>query len=176
MANSSSIYPANTAVSEISASERLMLMTLRLWAIPHHSPHKQCPDWRTGLYQCDAGDQACAAMDAFMNILLSYSARAMDMRCTCNERLGLDEGLFLQMLALLQDNKHWEAQAILADWVPLPVQGMALLCAMHLAEALRKAEIVVPLFTRQPAQIFQFEEFRARRMQQTLYAAGQVLH
>ncbi len=159
-------YPVDTTVHELGASERLMLMTLRLWAMPHHSPHKQCPDWRTGLYQCGAGDQACVAMDALMNILLSYSERLMDVRCTCNTRLGIDEGCFLQMLAMLQDNRHQAAQAILADWVPLPVQGMAVLCAIHLAEALRRAEVLIPLFSRQPAQVFRFEEFRFRRLQQ----------
>lgn len=158
-------YPENTKIRELSHNEKLMLMTLRLWAIPHHSPHKTCPDWRTGLYQSGSGDQACAAFDSLMNILLNYSVRLMDVRCTCNQQLGMDESCFLQIIALLQDNQHWEAQAILADWVPLPVQGMALMCAMHLAESLRKAGVIVPLFKRQPAMVYEFELFRLQRMQ-----------
>lgn len=160
------LYPDNTTIAELAHSERLLLMTLRLWALPHRHPLKEFPDWRNGLNQTGAGEQACAAFSSLMNILLSYSQRLMDVRCTCNSELGSDEGYFLQILALLQANQHWEAQAILADWVPLPVQGMALMCAMHLAESLRKVQVMIPLFVRQPAQIYQFEEFRMRREQQ----------
>ncbi|MCC7516862.1 MAG: hypothetical protein IT470_05925 [Pseudomonadales bacterium] len=112
-----------------------------------------------------------------MNILLSYSQRLMDVRCTCNTQLGVDEGWFLQIIALLQKNQHWDAQAILADWVPLPVQGMALMCAMHLAESLRKAQVQVPLFEKTLAQVFQFEDFRLLRLQQQMdVPARHLLH
>lgn len=171
------LYPTNTDTSELCSAETLLLMTLRLWALPQRYPMKEFPNWRTGLNQSGAGEQACAALSSFMNILLSYSQRLMDVRCTCNTQLGYDEGCFLQILALLQANQHWEAQAILADWVPLPVQGMALMCAMHLAESLRKAQVIIPLFVRQPAQIYQFEEFRMRREQQyNNLMAKPVLH
>lgn len=171
------IYPTETPIDELSAGEQLMLMTLRLWAMPHRTPSKECPDWRIGFYQSGAGDQACAAMDALMNILLSYSQRLMDVRCTCNTQLGIDEGWFLQIIALLQKNQHWDAQAILADWVPLPVQGMALMCAMHLAESLRKAQVQVPLFEKTLAQVFQFEDFRLLRLQQQAHVpARHLLH
>jgi hypothetical protein len=173
-------YPADTTIQELGASERLMLMTLRLWAMPHRQPDKPVSDWRNGLYHCGAGDQACVAMEAFLNILLSYSERLMDVRCTCNTQLGFDEGCFLQILAFLQHDRHAEAQAILADWVPLPVQGMALICAIHLAESLRKAGVLVPLFQRQPAKVIPFQEFQLKRNRQNADAcaarSGHRLH
>jgi hypothetical protein len=163
--NAALLYPTNTDTAELCSAETLVLMTLRLWALPHRYPLKVFPDWRNGLNQSGAGEQACAAFSSLMNILLSYSQRLMDVRCTCNSKLGYDEACLLQTLGMLQANRHQEAQDILTDWVPLPVQDMALLCAMHLAEALRKAQILIPLFIRPPAQIYQFEEFRLLRAQ-----------
>lgn len=158
--NTPCLYPKETRISELSQSETLLLMTLRLWALPLRNPGKQYTDWRIGLQQSGAGIEACAAMDALTNLFLHYSQRLMDIRCTCNLRLGADEAWFLQMLALIQHNQHWDAQTILTDWVSAAAADMALMCAMHLSESLRRAGIVIPLYVRKPAEVIDLASYR----------------
>jgi hypothetical protein len=161
--NTSCLYPQTLPISELGQAETLLLMTLRLWALPHRNPGKQYPDWRTGLLQIGAGTEACAAFDALGSLFLNYSERAMDIRCTCNTELGVDEAWFLQILAQLHEYRYWDAQEILADWLSTAVADMALMCAMHFAQCLKKAGVVIPLFARAPAEIIDFAAFRASR-------------
>lgn len=158
--NTLCLYPKEIRISDFSQSETLLLMTLRLWALPLRNPGKQYTDWRIGLQQSGAGIEACAAMDALTNLFLNYSQRLMDIRCTCNLRLGSDEAWFLQTLALIQKNQHWEAQNILTDWVSVEAADMALMCAMHLSESLKRADIVIPLYVRKPAEIIDLASYR----------------
>jgi len=166
-ANTSCLYPQAHAIKELNQAETLLLMTLRLWALPHRNPGKQYPDWRNGLQTIGAGTEACAAFDALGSLFLNYSERAMDIRCTCNTALGSDEAWFLQVIALLHEHRYWDAQEILADWLSAAVADMALMCAMQLAQCLKKSGVVIPLFSRTPAEIIDFAAFRAVRRVET---------
>jgi|GEM_PF-954233 hypothetical protein len=177
IANTSCLYPRTLPISELGQAETLLLMTLRLWALPHRNPGKHYPDWRTGLLQIGAGTEACAAFDALTSLFLHYSERAMDIRCTCNTKLGDDEAWFLQVVALLHEYRFWEAQDILGDWLSAAVADMALMCAMHFAQCLKKAGVTVPLFSREPAEIIDFAAFRAtRQMESTSSRTLATLH
>jgi len=131
----------NKEITLLESNELIMLLTLRLWALPYRHPDKKMPDWRQGLQELEADEHTCAVCAMLFTFLFHYSRHRLDVRCTCNTHLGKDEAEFLVLLSALQQDDITTAETILTHWVDPCIRHSTLVAAINLSEALRKLNV-----------------------------------
>jgi hypothetical protein len=136
--------PAIARTAELSTAEAFAIVSLRLWAAPYRQPRLRHADWRLG-FTAAGVEEAERAFDELFRLVVRSAERSLDVRCTHCGKLGTDEIAFLRMIGQLQRGRWFEAEAILSDWLPLPVVNTALAAAMIFATALAGAGLVMPL-------------------------------
>lgn len=137
-------YPANTDVAALRTAELFGMAALRLWAAPYREPELAHPDWRDGFAAAGIGCGGLGGFDTLMLVVTSAATRPLDVRCLRCAKLGQDEGLFLQLLASLQQQRADLAAAVLGQWLPPAAQRMALEPAQALADAMAEAGLLLP--------------------------------
>jgi len=137
-------YPENTDVAELRTAELFGMAALRLWAAPYREPGFEHADWREGFAAAGLGCGALSGFDTLMLIVSTAALRPLDVRCLRCTKLGQDEGLFLQLLATLQQHRADLAAAVLGQWLPPAAARAALEPAQGLADALAAGGLMLP--------------------------------
>lgn len=137
-------YATNQEIDTLRTAELLAVATLRLWVAAHIDPEGGVPDWRDGLAAASLEAEPSLAFDDLLRLVAQEARRVLDVRCPRCQRLGSDEGRFLELVSLLQRGRPDQAMAILLDWLPPAVARFALLPAMVFAQALGDHGLVVP--------------------------------
>lgn len=149
-----SVYRRALPLSELATAELFVVCVLRLWVAPIRDPKGMHPDWRDGFFAARIEEMAVPAFDALFKILKAATRRPLDIRPTNGRYLGADEAWILQAIGSLQSGREAEAAMILAAWLPPAAVRMALLPARGLATALARAELKLPLQSREAATVW----------------------
>ena len=137
-------YALDAPLSELRTAEILIVATVRLWALRHMEPEAGHPDWRGGLAVAGADADAIASFGGLLAIIAAVPRRPLDVRCTCCQTLGADEGRFLQAIGFLQRDLRQSAGEIMADWLPPAALRIAMAAAHALAAALARCDLILP--------------------------------
>lgn len=137
-------YPPHTVLGELCTAELFVVSSLRLWVHAYCGCTCGYPDWRDG-FDCAGVENAGAeGFDTLWHIVASSALRALDIRPMYCAHLGEDEGRFLRLLALLQNDGPAGAESILGDWCPPGAVRVALGPAQAVANALRVRRLLLP--------------------------------
>jgi hypothetical protein len=139
-----SLRAAISRTAELSTAEAFTVVSLRLWAASYRRPKQANPDWRLG-FAAAGVDEAERAFDELFRLVATSATRNLDVRCARCAQLGGDEIAFLRMVGQLQRCRWFEAEAVLSDWLPMPVVNTALAASMIFATALAGVGLVLPL-------------------------------
>lgn len=120
-----------TLLLEPETAEMLLTMSLRLFAAGW-SGVPTSHNWREGFAAAGLARYGLPAFERLFRTVAAAPHRSLDVRCVHCAELGLDEGLFLQLIAHLQRRRFGEARDILGAWIP----PAAIQIAMPAARAL----------------------------------------
>lgn len=127
------------AMHELNAAERLLVLSFRLWALPHAQPDRIHPDWRGGFRSSGLDEVACTLFDPLLATLFSASLRPIEVHRSMCVGVSRDEEEFLWCVGLHQSDRADEAAEILANWLPPAAARVATSLIRNLAESLRIA-------------------------------------
>jgi hypothetical protein len=118
--------------------ENALLWAMRAWTIGSVS-HVDVAGRIVTLFSLLNAPEAAGYLGGFMGVL-SYSAtRGLDINCTCNPDVSVDESLLLDVFALQQEGFHADALTLLAGMIPGRAASTGCDSAMRLVQALRNA-------------------------------------
>lgn len=138
--------PASSSLSgvAISRQERLLLWTMRAWVIGITQKIPVEEQIQDAFNRIGAPD-ATGQLYAFMWILSQGASRMLNVDCVCQNSLSRDERALLDILALSQHKRTFEAMILLRSIVR---RGRAIAAgesAMRVATALSEAGFVLPV-------------------------------
>ncbi|HEY0283055.1 MAG TPA: hypothetical protein VGC27_10580 [Rhizomicrobium sp.] len=137
-------YLDDMSLSHLNTAELLLTATLRLYVLAQRGAEGECPDWRNGMLTTGVRPCAVVAFDVLVKTILGQTQQALDVRCPLCPKLGADEGRFLQMTSLLQQQRFGAAHAILGQWLPPLAQAAMMSPAVHVAFACASRGLRVP--------------------------------
>jgi hypothetical protein len=85
------------------------------------------------------------AFERLFAIVAAVPRRPLQIHAPPCAALGADEGRFLQMISLMQRQRHGDVAFLLGDWLPPAGVRLAMPALEDLALALARADLVVPL-------------------------------
>lgn len=138
------VYAPDIELSALTTAERLLVGTLRLFALPSSSRRRDEADWSRGLAAAGVGDRGIAAFHRIFAVVATAGSRPLDVHRLACAVLGADEARLLQVIGLLQRGSRDGALAILSDWLPMAPARLATAAAGDLAMTLAKAGLIVP--------------------------------
>ncbi len=134
----------HSRLAALPRRERILLWTMRAWVmgITEKIPvEEQIHDAFSRVGAPDATGQ----LFGFMWILSHGASRRIDVDCVCGQRISADERRLLDILALCQENRTFEAVALLRTMVTTgPVAVAAAESAGRVAGALSAAGFLLP--------------------------------
>ena len=130
------VYSPQTPLGELRTAELLVVSSLRLWVLSHGGHARDQPDWREGFRCARIGSAAAMGFDTVCHIVAAAALRNLDIRPLYCAHLGMDEGRFLCLLALLQCDRACDAESILSDWCPPAAVRLAVMPAHAFATGL----------------------------------------
>lgn len=156
------------AMHELNPAERLLVLSFRLWALPHAQPERLHPDWRGGFKSSGLDEVACTLFDPLLATLFSASRRPIEVHRAMCVGVSRDEEEFLWCVGLHQSARADEAAIILESWLPPAAARVVTSLIGHLAESLRLAGLL--LLTHQ------FEHHSSRSLAANVGQGRHLLH
>ncbi|HEX6980855.1 MAG TPA: hypothetical protein VF342_16305 [Alphaproteobacteria bacterium] len=138
-------YAVNAPISELQTAELLIVTSLRLWATQRSKHDGRHPDWRGGLVAARLEAEQIRAFDVLLCMIAAALRRRPDVRPSHCRHLGMDEGMLLQCIGLLQRGQIGAAAQVLALWLPPTALRLAIPPAMTVATALEQSGLKVPV-------------------------------
>lgn len=157
--------PCRERFQDLRTAEALVVSVLRLWAEPLREPDRQHPHWQDGMTAAGLSNDAAVAFDTLMRIVLAATTRPLDLHRPPCPALGTDEARLLDMLRLVQQDRHGEAGLLMNDWLPLAGVRMAMAPLCVLASALTRAGLQMPDPSDAPITDRAIGRVNARRME-----------
>jgi hypothetical protein len=141
-----SVYAEETTLQQLGTAELLLVTVLRLWVSERNGASAGDPalDWRPAFGVAHVKD-GIPAFACLMDIIASAALRTVHTRPRQCSMLGSDEARLLQLISLLQRDRHGPAADILADFLPPTAVRLALRVSQVLAATLATAGLIVPL-------------------------------
>ena len=146
-------YPDDMPLSELRTPEVLLLATLRIFAESAWSQHPR--DWSEGLVAANVPAQGIEGLARLFDVIAVASRRRLAVACIHCRTLCPDEGLFLQLIAMLQRKDVHGAKEILLNWVAPAAARAAIPYAQVLADGLAREGLLLP---RRSAMVGTFPE------------------
>lgn len=137
-------YAVNAPISELQTAELLIVTSLRLWATQRSKHDGRHPDWRGGLVAAGLEGDQIRAFDAHLAMITAAHLRRPDVRPPHCPHLGMDEGMLLQCIGLLQHDRIDDAEQMLNFRLPPTALRITLPPAMTVATALANAGLKIP--------------------------------
>jgi hypothetical protein len=137
-------YPADAVLGQLSTAEHLVVISLRLWALPYLLPQRHHPDWRAGLRAAGTAEASIGCFDSLLEVLFTASRNGIEVHRLECKGISRHEGWLLHCISLYQHDRVAEAETILAVWLAPNVATMAGSLAMQLASALDAARLIIP--------------------------------
>jgi hypothetical protein len=137
-------YPAQMPLKELRTAELLLTVTLRLFALAWRARGEAHPDWRGGMLAAGLAPDAIAAFDGLLAVVVVARRRPLEVGCPHCRALSHDEGRLLQMISLFQHGRGEAAEAVLDEWLPPSALRLAAASAQTLAQAMARADLIVP--------------------------------
>lgn len=137
-------YSDTQTVAAISRNERIMLWTMRAWVIgiTQKIPvEEQIQDAFTRIGAPDATGQ----LYGFMWILSQGASRMLDVDCVCSQKISGDERALLDILALSQHGRTFEAMILLRAMVKSTRALSVSDCAVDIVRTLSSAGFILPV-------------------------------
>lgn len=141
-------YPESCADAGLSAIEYVMLTTVRLW-VAHHNEVACASKWDEGLQIAGLSAATITEFNRFAVMLATASWSRLEFHSPGCECIGNDEGLFLEVVALLQFKQFEAATEILEHWLPPAAVRIAVTSAAAIANGLLAGGLLLPLRERQ---------------------------
>ena len=135
-------YPDDMPLSELRTPEVLLLATLRIFAESAWSQHPR--DWSEGLVAANVPAQGIEGLARLFDVIAVAPRRRLAVACIHCRTLCPDEGLFLQLIAMLQRKDVHGAKEILLNWVAPAAARAATPYAQALAEGLARQGLLLP--------------------------------
>lgn len=133
------------SVHGLSTAELLALATARLWVAAHAGRAEAPLCWRSGLRAAGLRSDAAFAFDALFTTVAQGAVRPIAFHCPSCSRLGPDERIYLDLLALLQQGWADRAQGLLRPWLAPAAARLSLGFAEEVALALAGAGLRLPI-------------------------------
>lgn len=133
------------SMDELNTAERLLVLSFRLWALPHAVPDQAHPEWRAGLRAAGLEGEAQLLFDPLLDTLFSSTQRVIEVHRAMCLGISQDESEFLRCIAMYQNARDEDARQILADWIPPASMRLATCLAASLADALKGAALMLPV-------------------------------
>lgn len=146
-------YPDDMPLSELRTPEVLLLATLRIFAEGAWSQHPR--DWSEGLVAANVPAQGIEGLARLFDVIAVAPRRRLAVACIHCRTLCPDEGLFLQLIAMLQRKDVHGAKEILLNWVAPAAARAAIPYAQVLADGLAREGLLLP---RRSAMVGTFPE------------------
>jgi hypothetical protein len=137
-------YPTAQPVHTISQREKIMLWTMRAWVIgiTEKIPvEDQIQDAFNRIGAPDANGQ----LYAFMWILSQGASRMLNVDCVCSQKISGDERALLDILALSQHGRTFEAMILLRSMVKNTRALAVADCAANIVRTLSSAGFILPV-------------------------------
>jgi hypothetical protein len=137
-------YLTTQPIDAISQRERVMLWTMRAWVIgiTQKIPvEEQIQD----AFQRIGAPDATVQLYAFMWILSQGASRMLDVDCVCSTKISGDERALLDILALSQQRRTFEAMILLRSLVKSTRALAVADCASDIVRTLSAAGFVLPV-------------------------------
>lgn len=133
------------SMDELNTAERLLVLSFRLWALPHAVPDQAHPEWRAGLRAAGLEEEAQLLFDPLLDTLFSSTQRVIEVHRAMCFGISQDESEFLHCIAMYQNGRDEGARQILADWIPPASMRLASCLAASLADALKGVALMLQL-------------------------------
>jgi hypothetical protein len=137
-------YPTTQPITAINQREKVMLWTIRAWVIgiTQKIPvEEQIQD----AFQRVGAPDATGQLYAFMWILSQGASRMLDVDCVCSKKISPDERALLDILALSQHGRTFEAMILLRSMVKSTRALAVADCASDIVRTLTAAGFVLPV-------------------------------
>ena len=137
-------YEPDMPMVELRSAELFLAGAFRLYASKRIDPKRRWPDWRQGFVAAGIAADGVPAFERLFEIVTAVPLRPLSVRCIHARFLSDDEGRFLQMVGLEQQNRDAEAATLLESWIPPAAVQLALPALRSLAFAMSGAGLSVP--------------------------------
>lgn len=135
-------YWDEMTLSELRTTELLLLTTLRLFVESAHSPTPR--DWCEGLAAANVPQEGMDGLAMLFRIIAAAPRRQLAVACIHCPYVCPDEGLFLQLIASLQQRNFKDAGEILLNWVAPAAARHAIPYVQLLADGLAEQGYLMP--------------------------------
>lgn len=132
-------------IPELEMSERLLIISFRLWALPHVQPEYEHPDWRAGLVSAGLEMVTHALFNPLLEVLFSTTRRSITVHRAMCVGISHDERVFLRCISLYQNARRETGREIIEAWLTPEAWRVADILASALADTLQTAGIKLPL-------------------------------
>jgi hypothetical protein len=133
-------YPATQPIDAVDQRERVMLWTMRAWVIGITQKIPVEEQIQDAFRRIGATEQ----LYGFMWILSQGACRMLDVDCVCAKMISGDERALLDILALSQHGRTFEAMILLRTMVK-SIRALAVAdCAGEIARTLSAAGFLLP--------------------------------
>lgn len=139
-------YSDDMSLSELRTPEILLVATLRIFAQSARSQHAEDRpgDWSEGLAAANVPADGIEALARLFDVIAVAPRRKLAVACMHSRTLCPDEGLFLQLIAVLQRKNMQSAKEILLHWVSPAAARAAIPYAQSLADGLAQQGFLLP--------------------------------
>ncbi len=138
-------YAPDTILTDLSTPELLLVGTLRLFAARPTDRARYGTDWSSGLRAAGLGARGVPAFRSLLELIMVSASRPLRVRRLCCLGLSRDEAGLLQVIGLLQRQRHADAAALLAAWLPPAAVRLAMSPSQALAAAMAQVRLIIPL-------------------------------
>jgi hypothetical protein len=135
---------ATHPLSRLSRQERITLWTMRAWVIGITQKIPVEEQIEEAFQRIGAPD-ASGQLYAFMWILSQGACRMLDVDCVCSTKISGDERALLDILALYQHGRGFEAMILLRSMVKSSRAQATAECANDFVRALSAADFHLPI-------------------------------
>jgi hypothetical protein len=152
--------PSSVSGAGLSRQERILLWTMRAWVIGITQKIPVEEQIQDAFNRVGAPD-ATGQLYAFMWILSQGASRMLNVDCVCQSSISTDERALLDVIALSQHKRTFEAMILLRSVVRCGRAVAAGESAMKIATALTAAGFVLPVRSLETTRYaFPTQEFR----------------
>jgi hypothetical protein len=139
-------YPTTHSITAIEQRERVLLWTMRAWVIGITQKIPVEEQIEDAFRRIGAPD-ATGQLYGLMWILSQGACRMLDVDCVCAKTVSGDERTLLDILALSQQGRTFEAMILLRTMVKSTRALAVADCASSLVQALSAAGFALPVRT-----------------------------
>lgn len=135
-------YSDDMSLSELRTPEILLVATLRIFA--ENAWSQEPKDWSEGLAAANVPEAGIEGLARLFDVIAVAPRRKLAVACIHCRTLCPDEGLFLQLIAALQQKNVQGAKEILQNWVAPAAARAAIPYAQSLADGLARQGLLLP--------------------------------